>query len=187
LPGPPLRREGISKLAADLACTAPRLGEWIWRQAGREILCGARPLNAVSEEEPKFDSCITLSGSQRDAFDIPRVELHWRKSTRDIETIRKTAIEFGTLLARQDLGRVRLSDWVLEDGPWPEDTPGGKHHMGGTRMSTSATDGIVTPDLRLWGMDNMYVAGSSVFPAGGHANPTLTIVQLSLRLADHLA
>ena len=186
-PGPPIRHAGMREIVHDLACTAPRLSEWIWRQSGRELLCEARRLRAASEEEPKFDSYIALSGNQRDAFGIPRAVLHWRKSARDIETVRKTAIEFGSLLARQDIGRVHLSDWVLENGPWPEDIRGGYHHMGGTRMSNSATEGIVTPDLRLWGVDNMYVAGSSVFPSGGAANPTLPIVQLSLRLADHLA
>jgi choline dehydrogenase-like flavoprotein len=186
--GAPTSGKGMRKLAAELACIAPRLGEWVIQQTGREFICDGRRIHASWEEEPKFDSHIALSGTQRDAFGIPRVELHWRKSARDIETVRKTVIELGSLLARQKLGRVRLSDWVLEDGPWPEnDDFGGNHHMGGTRMSTSATDGIVTPDLRLWDMDNMYVAGSSVFPSGGHANPTLTIVQMSLRLADHLS
>ena len=186
-PGPPITHEGVRELAYDLACTAPRLGEWVWRQTGRELLCEARRLRAASEEEPKFDSYIALSETQRDAFGIPSVELHWRKSTRDVDTVRQAALEFGSLLARQGVGRVHLADWVLEGGPWPEDTIGGYHHMGGTRMSVSAAEGIVTPELRLWGVDNMYVAGSSVFPSGGHANPTLTIVQLSLRLADHLA
>jgi choline dehydrogenase-like flavoprotein len=184
----PIHHSGMRELAYDLACTAPRLGEWIWRQLGRDLLCEARHLRAASEQEPSFDSHISLSDNRRDAFGIPHAVLHWRKSARDIETLRATAIEFGSLLAQRDSGRVRLSDWVLEGGPWPEsDQLGAWHHMGGTRMSSSATDGIVTPDLRLWGMDNMYVAGSSVFPSGGHANPTLTIVQLSLRLADHLA
>ena len=59
--------------------------------------------------------------------------------------------------------------------------------MGGTRMSQRAGEGIVNADLRVWGQDNLYVAGSSVFPAGGQANPTFTIVQLSLRLANHLS
>jgi hypothetical protein len=186
-PGPAIPREGMRRFAHDLACTAPRLGEWVWRQMDNHLVCGAR-LFTSSEEEPKFDSYIALSENQRDAFGIPRVKLHWRKSTRDIETIRATAIELGSLLARQNLGRVRLFPWVLQAEAWPDvNNLAGWHHMGGTRMSTSATDGIVTPDLRLWGVDNMYIAGSSVFPSGGHANPTLSIVQLSLRLADHLA
>jgi choline dehydrogenase-like flavoprotein len=58
--------------------------------------------------------------------------------------------------------------------------------MGGTRMSASPETGVVDADLRVHDLDNLYVGGSSVFPTSGYANPTLTIVQLSLRLADHL-
>ena len=58
--------------------------------------------------------------------------------------------------------------------------------MGTTRMSTSAGSGVVNADGRLHTLDNMYVAGSSVFPSVGYANPTLTIVALAHRLAAHL-
>ncbi|MFO8151754.1 GMC oxidoreductase [Thioalkalivibrio sp.] len=184
----PLRRgSGVRKLARDLACAAPRLGEWVYEQSGRQLVC-SRVLRAAWEQEPNPDSRITLNTDRRDVLGIPLALLHWQKTTRDIETVRKTAVEFGAHIARAGQGRVRLHDWVLENGPWPEnDEIGGHHHMGGTRMSSTPERGIVTPDLRLWGQENMYVAGSSVFPSGGHANPTLTIVQLTLRLADHLS
>jgi len=58
--------------------------------------------------------------------------------------------------------------------------------MGGTRMSADPATGVVDADCRVHGYDNLYVAGSSVFPTGGWANPTLTIIALSLRLAEHL-
>ncbi len=58
--------------------------------------------------------------------------------------------------------------------------------MGGTRMSHAPELGIVNSDCRLFAQDNVYVAGSSVFASAGHANPTLTLVQLALRLCDHL-
>jgi choline dehydrogenase-like flavoprotein len=59
--------------------------------------------------------------------------------------------------------------------------------MGTARMADSPAKGVVDPDCRVFGADNLYLAGSAVFPTAGHANPTLTIVQLTLRLADHLA
>ena len=63
---------------------------------------------------------------------------------------------------------------------------GGCHHMGTTRMSDGAADGVVDAQCKLHGVDNLYVAGSSVFPSAGFANPTLTIVALAHRLAHHL-
>ena len=63
---------------------------------------------------------------------------------------------------------------------------GGHHHMCTTRMSDSPGHGVVDENLKVHGIDNLYVAGSSSFGSTGHSNPTFTIVQLSLRLAEHL-
>ena len=63
---------------------------------------------------------------------------------------------------------------------------GGKHHMGTTRMHIDPKQGVVDPNGRIHAMANLYIAGSSVFPTSGYANPTFTIVALALRLADHL-
>ena len=60
------------------------------------------------------------------------------------------------------------------------------HHLGTTRMSADRSGGVVDPDCRVHGIDNLFVASSSVFPTSSHANPTLTIVALAIRLADHL-
>ena len=60
------------------------------------------------------------------------------------------------------------------------------HHIGATRMSDDAAAGVVDRDLKVHGLANLHVCGASVMPTGGHANPTLTIVALALRLADHL-
>ncbi|MEQ9081981.1 MAG: GMC family oxidoreductase, partial [Sandaracinaceae bacterium] len=68
-------------------------------------------------------------------------------------------------------------DWQLEAGG---------HHMGTTRMAARREDGVVDADCKVFGTENLYVAGSSVFVTGGHANPTLTLVALAERLADHL-
>jgi choline dehydrogenase-like flavoprotein len=69
---------------------------------------------------------------------------------------------------------------------WPADLKGGFHHMGTTRMSADPGSGVVDADCRVHGLDNLYVAGSSVFTTGGSGTPTLMLVALSLRLADHL-
>ena len=75
------------------------------------------------------------------------------------------------------------------DGPRASSTTlieGNHHHLGTTRMHEEADRGVVDPDSRVHGLENLYVTGSSVFPSHGASNPTLTIVALALRLADHL-
>lgn len=63
---------------------------------------------------------------------------------------------------------------------------GGYHHMGGTRMHKNPNYGVVDENCKVHGSKNLYVIGSSIFTTGGHNNPTLPIIQFTLRLADHL-
>lgn len=85
-------------------------------------------------------------------------------------------------------GRLKLEEWVFGNTGYPVryDEGGSWHHMGGTRMAQTIQHGVVDADCRVFGQGNLYIAGSSVFPTSGQANPTLTIVQLALRLAEHL-
>jgi choline dehydrogenase-like flavoprotein len=80
---------------------------------------------------------------------------------------------------------VRI-DLAPGDDEWPHVPAGGYHHMGTTRMHADPRHGVVDANCRVHETDNVYVAGSSVFPTCGYASPTLTLVALALRLADHL-
>ena len=73
-----------------------------------------------------------------------------------------------------------------EDGSWPDGFYGNEHQMGTTRMHRDPASGVVDENCRVHTVANLYIAGSSVFPTGGANNPTLTIVALALRLADHV-
>jgi choline dehydrogenase-like flavoprotein len=78
-------------------------------------------------------------------------------------------------------------DAPLEGRPWPTQLEGTWHHMGTTRMHDSPRQGVVDRDCKVHGIANLYVAGSSVFPTVGANFPTITIVALTLRLAEHVA
>lgn len=107
----------------------------------------------------------------------------------DIE--RRTAETFTTFVAaefaRLGLGRSRLDGWLSGAAPMDEQVlQETYHYIGTTRMADDPHDGVVDRGCRMHGIDNLYVAGSSVFPTGGHVNPTFSIVALALRLSDHL-
>lgn len=182
----PVAYTGGKKLVSDIACVAPGLAVRLFELLNRDLVCGAR-LRAAWEQEPRAENHVALS-NEVDRFGIPRPALYWEKTALDVKTVRSTALRLGEYFARADLGRLRLDDWVLGEGDFPSpDEYGGHHHMGGTRMADSPEFGIVDRDCRVFGQENLFVAGSSVYPTGGHANPTFTIIQLALRLADHLA
>jgi len=117
---------------------------------------------------------------------MPRVKLDWRLSALDKATARRTCRLVGEEFARLGLGRMRLDDWLLADDTTWEGLSVRYHHMGTTRMSDDPQQGVVDRHCRVHGIDNLYVAGNSVFTTSGYANPTLTIVALAVRLADHL-
>jgi choline dehydrogenase-like flavoprotein len=83
------------------------------------------------------------------------------------------------------LGRIRVDiDATTKD--WPSGLHGGFHHMGTTRMHQNPEHGVVDADCKVHGIGNLFIAGSSVFPTCGFSNPTLTIVALGIRLAEHV-
>ena len=75
---------------------------------------------------------------------------------------------------------------ILSGSDFPKGAYGGNHHMGGTKMGTDRSNSVVDKNLLFHGSNNLFVIGASVFPSGGHANPTFTVCQLSYRLADYL-
>jgi choline dehydrogenase-like flavoprotein len=154
----------------------------------RRILRGPQvgALYMRSEQVPDPDSRVALS-EQCDCLGQPLARLDWRLSEMDKRTLRVSALVIGRELARAGFGTVRLPLWLVEeDGEWPHPVWAGSHHMGTTRMSSAERDGVVNTDCRLHQVHNLYVAGSSVFPTGGYANPTWTLVALAFRLADHV-
>jgi choline dehydrogenase-like flavoprotein len=135
------------------------------------------------EPEANPDSRITL-GKDRDALGMPRVEMHWKLGPRDRARYRTALDEMA-----RELG-VRGVAWLRREpatfGASDETYFYGAHHMGTTRMNDDPELGVVDPNLRVHGVDNLFIAGSSVFPGCGFSNPTFTIVALTLRLADRL-
>lgn len=134
------------------------------------------------EQSPNPNNRLTLS-ADRDLLGCQKLELHWRWNELDASSIRRTHALLTAELARSGLGELSLEDPTRE----PQVLTGGvAHHMGTTRMHGDPRQGVVNENCQVHGIDNLFVAGSSVFPTGGYANPTLTIVALSLRLADHI-
>ena len=146
-------------------------------------------LDAAYEQAPNPNSRVTLS-DELDAYGLRRIVLDWRLSELDRRTARESAFEIGKKLIGLDKGRLKLADWLTDDSRnFPgldTDEVAGHHHMGTTRMADSPDHGVVDANCKVFGMENLFIASSSVFPTSGHANPTLTIAQMSLRLADHL-
>ncbi len=154
--------------------------ETIDRMAHGKPVLQMAEVEVYGQQAPNPDSRVTL-GEERDALGIPRLKMNWRLTDFDRHSVDRTlrivAEEFG----RIGLGRIKL---VFKD--WGPDFYYGNHHMGTTRMSDDPKSGVVDADCRVFGVPNLYVAGSSVFPTSGNAPPTYTIIALALRLADHL-
>jgi choline dehydrogenase-like flavoprotein len=140
-------------------------------------------VGCACEQVPNPDSRVSLS-EERDRLGLRRIRLDWRLTEQDRRSVvahmHSLALELGAL----GIGRTVLT--VEDNGQWPDAVGGGSHHMGTTRMHDDPRRGVVDRNSKVHGVDNLYVAGSSVFPTSGAANPTLTIVALTLRLADHL-
>ena len=167
-------------LILDLACIAPNLFSKMNKNIKK--YCSAN-LHFTMEQEPIRENQIILSNDKVDSFGLPSAILkinyseQFKKSSRDILS------NFGELLIEKNLGRLAIDQEKIDR----INNLNGNHHMGGTRIGFSEEDAVVDKNLKLFNSQDIYVLGSSIFRTGGVANPTYTIVQLSLRLSDHLA
>lgn len=150
-------------------------------------------LAATAEQRPNRESRVLLADTT-DALGLPRLRLDWRPLPQDGDTLRRAARLYGAFLARAGVTRFGLADWLRDPAaPLPPPDLGDSaalgaagHHLGTTRMATTARDGVADAHGRVFGTGNLFLAGSGLFPTGGHAPPTLTLLQLTLRLAEAL-
>jgi len=139
------------------------------------------------EQAPNPDSRITLD-TEKDALGVPRAILNWKLGSLEKKSIRKLYELIGIEMGKAGVGRIKLMDYLQDanDANWPDFTGGGWHHMGTTRMNEDPRTGVVDANCRVHGLNNLYIAGDSVFATSAAPNPTLTIIALTLRLSDHL-
>lgn len=134
------------------------------------------------EQAPDPHNRVML-GAERDHFGQPKVELHWRLNPIDIEKAVRVQEIWAEEFEKAGLGQLQFArkreDWKFEKTAM-------HHHMGATRMHHDPKQGVVDANGKVHGMNNLFIAGCSVFPTSGYANPTLTMIALSLRLADYL-
>jgi choline dehydrogenase-like flavoprotein len=141
-------------------------------------------VHMAMEPIPNPDAFVRLS-DERDMFGQRKLECKWIVTEAELANARRAielcALEFG----RMGYGRA-YSPLLETPDEWPATFHSGKHHCGTTRMSDSPETGVVDRNGKVFDVDNLYVTGSSVFPNIGHTNPTLNLIALALRLADHL-
>ncbi len=138
-----------------------------------------------SEQVPDRESRICLS-ERRDRLGLPISQINWRIGQHEKASQAALAKEIESEFGRLGLPRANLPEWV-RDGQYEEAALiDGSHPIGATRMANSPRYGVVNSDCQVHGVEGLYVAGSSIFPTAGHANPTLVIVALAVRLSDHL-
>lgn len=182
------------KLASTGACfwqlkpdswkTLSRYATWhFWHKLNASAAFRHVRLQAWIEQEPDPANCIRLS-QQRDYFGQPQAHLDFRFSEQTWKSIDQSLLRIDQALKLRGFGRLQADALRLQHLE-PYDKLG-LHHMGTTRMHKSPLHGVVDVNCKVHDLANLYIAGSSVFPTGGAANPTLTIAALAIRLADHI-
>lgn len=174
-------------LRGALSAVHPMTLGYLWWHARNKIFRNAVfdhvRMTAFVEQEPDPENRITLD-AERDAFGrrLPFLKLQESRAMKD--SIHRSMAVMAKAFDAAGLPGLRYRDEDLAHLRGYDAY--GLHHMGGTRMSDDPKTGVVDRDCRVHGLDNLFVAGSSVFPTGGAANPSWTIAALALRLADDI-
>lgn len=138
----------------------------------------------IVEPRPNPKSRLLLT-NDRCELGLKKLKLEWRLHDDDFTSAYSLYETLGEALSVSGKGRWQLSN--PDSAKVRDNVNGACHHLGTTRMAASSDTGVVDQNLKVFGTDNLYIASTSVFPRYGHANPTLTLIALTLRLAHHLS
>ena len=160
----------------------------LWRIAHQKLPLGMRSRHGdlffMTEQLPNPDSQVSLSEHQRDRYGLPIARVHWQLSKQDIEMF----TQYHALLMAGFRGHGDVSDCRADPlADWRDTCASAAHHLGTARMATTPAHGVVDPNLKVFGFENVWVSDGSVFPTAGSVNPSLTICALGHRLGSHLS
>lgn len=139
----------------------------------------------TTQEQAPNPSSRVLLGSSKDCLGVPVARLHWELTDLDRHTLKVAVARLRRAFNASGVARLNVPI-DLDDAQWPSNIGCSWHHCGMTRMHCDPKRGVVDADSRVHGIHNLFIAGSSVFTTNGHGNPTLTVVALTLRLADRI-
>ena len=140
-------------------------------------------IHSLVEQSPDPSNRIMLQ-EQTDTFNQRKTKLLWRWNELDLRSIRQAQQIFREELAAAGIGTFTPVEEAIGAPSRRFSSP--HHFLGTTRMHDDPRKGVVNANCQVHDVPNLYIAGGSVFPTGGFANPTLTIVALTLRLGTHL-
>ncbi|HEY7481363.1 MAG TPA: GMC family oxidoreductase [Gemmatimonadales bacterium] len=185
-----LKRRAVPGAIWPYARLAARAPHRLAVAMARKVAVGHGPerrwrMRLACETAFRFDNRVMLS-DELDPLGRRKVRIEWRLGEAEIQNMRRVMQRFDQAVRQAGLGHFEGA-FPDEPSAWSQAVEAGKHHMGTTRMQVAPEQGVVDENSRVHGTVNLFVTGSSVFPSGGYANPTLTIVALAVRLGDHLS
>ncbi len=172
------------EIIKDILCVAPEYGKKISHNLfKKDLKCGNIFMSLEEPSNP--NNRVALDLIEKDQFGIPKINLFYNMSKLTVNTAKIFLEEFSSLCRKDDLGRIAIKDNIYNLEGY--ENLGSFHHLGGTRMGINKFDSVINKDLKVHDINNLYVSGSSNFVTGGYTNPTLTIIQFAIRLAEKIS
>ena len=176
--------QNTKQILREIACFAPKLGNKLRLFLQRkELYCG----NIKMHLEENYDAKNYISlDDKKDKYGIPRPVLNYNQNKSTISSCKNALLAFANFCVEKNIGRIAISENVANENKIKNIAQGGYHPSGGTIMGDNKNNSVVDKNLKVHNTNNLYVLGSSTFTTVGYVNPTLSIVQFSLRLSDYI-
>ena len=172
----------VNSTLEQLRCVAPNYFKDIYEDILNDKVFKIT-VRTIQEQSPKLNKIVL--DNKTDPVGIPKSKIFWKQTNKELESARKITEEIGKLFVDYGLGRISLYEHMYT-GEKNYPLTVGNHQLGGTNMGNNMKDSVVDKNLKVHGVENLFISGSSVFPTSGHCHPTFTIISLSLRLGDHI-